>query len=60
MDIDRFSTVQGVYLDNTDGTFYGQFATGCVSIPWQNEVPLVSTGCGARGKTVCVCACVWR
>ena len=25
-------------LDSTDYTFYGQFVTGCVCIPWQNEV----------------------
>ncbi|XP_039087986.1 G protein-coupled receptor kinase 4 isoform X2 [Hyaena hyaena] len=43
VEINRFSTVRGVYLDNTDGTFYGQFATGCVSIPWQNE--MIESGC---------------
>ncbi|XP_045330702.1 G protein-coupled receptor kinase 4 isoform X2 [Leopardus geoffroyi] len=37
VDIDQFSTVRGVYLDTTDDTFYSQFATGSVSIPWQNE-----------------------
>nr|KAF6431300.1 G protein-coupled receptor kinase 4 [Rousettus aegyptiacus] len=37
LDIERFSTVKGVCLDTADSTFYGQFVTGCVSIPWQNE-----------------------
>ncbi|XP_060044531.1 G protein-coupled receptor kinase 4 isoform X2 [Erinaceus europaeus] len=37
-DIDQFSTVKGVCLDASDDTFYTQFATGCVSIPWQNEI----------------------
>ncbi|XP_040345005.1 G protein-coupled receptor kinase 4 isoform X4 [Herpailurus yagouaroundi] len=43
VDIDQFSTVRGVYLDTTDDTFYSQFATGSVSIPWQNEV--IESGC---------------
>lgn len=43
MDIHQFSTVRGVYLDADDATFYGQFATGCVSIPWQNE--MIESGC---------------
>lgn len=30
--------MKGVCLDTADSTFYGQFVTGCVSIPWQNEV----------------------
>ncbi|XP_058402599.1 G protein-coupled receptor kinase 4 isoform X1 [Diceros bicornis minor] len=38
LDIEQFSTVRGVYLDTTDDTFYSQFVTGCVSIPWQNEM----------------------
>ncbi|XP_036083324.1 G protein-coupled receptor kinase 4 isoform X10 [Rousettus aegyptiacus] len=38
LDIERFSTVKGVCLDTADSTFYGQFVTGCVSIPWQNEM----------------------
>ncbi|XP_054437867.1 G protein-coupled receptor kinase 4 [Pteronotus mesoamericanus] len=37
-DIEQFSTVKGVYLDTSDKTFYSQFVTGCVSIPWQNEM----------------------
>nr|XP_025855007.1 G protein-coupled receptor kinase 4 isoform X2 [Vulpes vulpes] len=43
LDIEQFSTVKGVYLDTNDDTFYGQFATGCVSIPWQNE--MIESGC---------------
>ncbi|XP_053884790.1 G protein-coupled receptor kinase 4 isoform X3 [Malaclemys terrapin pileata] len=38
LDIEQFSTVKGVNLDTTDDDFYSKFVTGCVSIPWQNEV----------------------
>ncbi|KAF6130277.1 G protein-coupled receptor kinase 4 [Phyllostomus discolor] len=38
LDIRQFSTVKGVYLDSSDQAFYSQFVTGCVSIPWQNEM----------------------
>lgn len=38
LDIEQFSTVKGVRLDANDSLFYGKFNTGCVSIPWQNEV----------------------
>lgn len=38
LDIEQFSTVKGVNLDQTDSDFYAKFATGSVSIPWQNEV----------------------
>lgn len=38
LDIEQFSTVKGVNLDQTDNDFYSKFATGSVSIPWQNEV----------------------
>uniref|UniRef100_A0A6Q2X5C8 G protein-coupled receptor kinase n=1 Tax=Esox lucius TaxID=8010 RepID=A0A6Q2X5C8_ESOLU len=38
LDIEQFSTVKGVNLDQTDNDFYFKFATGCVSIPWQHEV----------------------
>ncbi|XP_007951709.1 G protein-coupled receptor kinase 4 [Orycteropus afer afer] len=38
LDIEQFSTVKGVYLDTKDEDFYAAFATGCVSIPWQNEI----------------------
>nr|XP_054109517.1 G protein-coupled receptor kinase 4 isoform X2 [Callithrix jacchus] len=43
VDIQRFSTVKGVHLDTTDEEFYAQFATGRVSIPWQNE--MIESGC---------------
>nr|XP_046230246.1 G protein-coupled receptor kinase 5 isoform X2 [Scatophagus argus] len=42
-DIDEFSTVKGVTLDQTDGDFYSKFNTGSVAITWQNE--LIETGC---------------
>lgn len=42
MDIEQFSTVKGVNLDATDDTFYSKFNTGSVSIPWQNEVNLLT------------------
>ncbi|XP_063051409.1 G protein-coupled receptor kinase 5 isoform X2 [Engraulis encrasicolus] len=38
LDIEQFSTVKGVNLDQTDNDFYTKFATGSVSIPWQNEM----------------------
>lgn len=41
LDIEQFSTVKGVNLDQTDNDFYSKFATGSVSIPWQNEVSQV-------------------
>lgn len=53
VDIDQFSTVRGVYLDTTDETFYSQFATGSVSISWQNEVLRVPMGYDAGRKRVC-------
>lgn len=43
LDIEQFSTVKGVALDSSDNNFYAKFATGCVSIPWQNEI--IETGC---------------
>lgn len=43
LDIEQFSTVKGVNLDKTDNDFYVKFATGCVSIPWQNE--MIETEC---------------
>lgn len=42
LDIEQFSTVKGVNLDTTDDDFYSKFVTGCVSIPWQNEVLYIS------------------
>lgn len=38
LDIEQFSTVKGVNLDQSDDAFYQKFCTGAVSIPWQNEV----------------------
>ncbi|XP_029685472.1 G protein-coupled receptor kinase 5-like isoform X2 [Takifugu rubripes] len=43
LDIEQFSTVKGVNLDQTDTDFYAKFATGSVSIPWQNE--MIETEC---------------
>ncbi|KAK0397142.1 hypothetical protein QR680_002003 [Steinernema hermaphroditum] len=43
LDIEQFSTVKGVRLDASDSQFYGKFNTGCVSIPWQNE--MIETEC---------------
>ncbi|XP_056384848.1 G protein-coupled receptor kinase 5 isoform X2 [Hyla sarda] len=43
LDIEQFSTVKGVNLDQTDDDFYTKFSTGCVSIPWQNE--MIETEC---------------
>nr|CAB3250910.1 G protein-coupled receptor kinase 6 [Phallusia mammillata] len=38
LDIEQFSTVKGVTIEPKDSDFYAKFATGSVSIPWQNEV----------------------
>ena len=38
LDIEQFSTVKGVNLDPSDDSFYSNFNSGSVSIPWQNEV----------------------
>ncbi|KAM9368677.1 LOW QUALITY PROTEIN: G protein-coupled receptor kinase 5-like [Phaethornis superciliosus] len=43
LDIEQFSTVKGVNLDQTDNDFYAKFATGSVPIPWQNE--MIETEC---------------
>ncbi|XP_063290306.1 G protein-coupled receptor kinase 5 isoform X1 [Pelobates fuscus] len=43
LDIEQFSTVKGVNLDQTDDDFYNKFSTGSVSIPWQNE--MIETEC---------------
>lgn len=43
LDIEQFSTVKGVNIDASDDTFYSKFSTGCVSIPWQNEI--IETDC---------------
>ncbi len=38
LDIEQFSTVRGVNLDQGDETFYQKFSCGAVSIPWQAEI----------------------
>jgi len=38
LDIEQFSTVKGIVLDETDEDFYRKFATGSVAIPWQDEI----------------------
>lgn len=38
LDIEQFSTVKGVSLDEGDEQFYKKFASGSVSIPFQHEV----------------------
>ncbi|XP_022917770.1 G protein-coupled receptor kinase 2 [Onthophagus taurus] len=43
LDIEQFSTVKGVNIDENDSTFYTKFNTGCVSIPWQTE--MIETDC---------------
>ncbi|XP_035996479.1 G protein-coupled receptor kinase 5-like [Fundulus heteroclitus] len=42
-DIEEFSTLRGVVLNQTDGEFYTKFNTGSVPRSWQNE--LIETGC---------------
>ncbi|XP_040013543.1 G protein-coupled receptor kinase 5 [Xiphias gladius] len=42
-DIEEFSTVKGVILDQADSNFYSEFNTGSVPINWQNE--MIETGC---------------
>ncbi|XP_051959993.1 G protein-coupled receptor kinase 6 isoform X2 [Xyrauchen texanus] len=43
LDIEQFSTVKGVELEPKDDSFYNKVSTGCVSIPWQNE--MIETEC---------------
>lgn len=61
LDIEQFSTVKGVNLDQTDDDFYSKFSTGCVSIPWQNEVSQIpfpfEFGCIERKIVFLVLAC---
>ncbi|KAM6903108.1 G protein-coupled receptor kinase 5 [Xenentodon cancila] len=45
-DIEEFSAVKGVVLNQIDNDFYAQFNTGSVSLTWQNE--LIETGCFAE------------
>ncbi|XP_026111706.1 G protein-coupled receptor kinase 5-like [Carassius auratus] len=43
LDIDQFSPVKGVSLDQVDESFYSKFNTGSVPVPWQNE--MIETEC---------------
>uniref|UniRef100_A0AAQ4S1A0 G protein-coupled receptor kinase n=1 Tax=Gasterosteus aculeatus aculeatus TaxID=481459 RepID=A0AAQ4S1A0_GASAC len=43
LDIEQFSTVKGVELEPKDESFYSKVSTGCVSIPWQDE--MIETEC---------------
>lgn len=43
LDIEQFSTVKGVNIDESDSSFYSKFNSGCVSIPWQTE--MIETEC---------------
>lgn len=38
LDIEQFSTVKGITIEQRDEDFYKKFNTGPVSITWQNEV----------------------
>ena len=38
LDIDQFSSVRGVELEQEDADFASKFAIGAVSKPWQQEV----------------------
>ena len=38
LDIEQFSTVKGVNLDQGDDNFYTKFNSAAVSIPWQEEI----------------------
>ncbi|XP_065819444.1 rhodopsin kinase GRK1b [Labrus bergylta] len=41
-DVGAFSTIKGVVLDDKDTEFFGEFSTGNVPIPWQEE--MIETG----------------
>ncbi|XP_069029843.1 rhodopsin kinase GRK1 [Embiotoca jacksoni] len=41
-DVGAFSTVKGVQLEDKDGDFFDEFASGNISIPWQEE--MIETG----------------
>nr|AUG68903.1 G protein-coupled receptor kinase 1A [Aptychotrema rostrata] len=41
-DVGAFSTVKGVTLEDLDKEFFDEFATGNISIPWQEE--MIETG----------------
>jgi G protein-coupled receptor kinase len=42
LDIEQFSTVKGVTIDQDDSEFYSKFASGCTTKPWMNE--MIETG----------------
>lgn len=48
LDIEQFSSVKGVRLDESDDDFYRRFASGSVSIPWQSEVVLYYVSLAVR------------
>ncbi len=52
LDIDQFSSVRGVELEQEDSDFASKFSTGAVSKPWQQEV------CAVFVTLQCVTACV--
>ena len=41
-DVGAFSTVKGVQLEDNDNAFFDEFASGNISIPWQEE--MIETG----------------
>lgn len=41
-DVGAFSTVKGVNLEDKDKEFFDEFASGNISIPWQEE--MIETG----------------
>lgn len=41
-DVGAFSTVKGVALEEADRTFFDEFASGNIPIPWQEE--MIETG----------------
>lgn len=47
LDIDAFSSIRGVELEETDERFAAKFSTGACSKPWQEEVSN-SASIGAR------------
>ena len=48
LDIDAFSSIRGVELEEADESFASKFATGAVSKPWQEEVRVHFWGGGGR------------
>lgn len=37
-DVGAFSSVKGVNLEDTDRSFFDEFSSGNISIPWQEEM----------------------